>query len=130
MTKVLVFFLCAAGVIFAVFAAGVWFFFNSAPDLSHLKAQIDAEVVDAVEASRGSDGEVYEVVYSYQVDGETYYGEDWWKNQYWNPGMSIWVCVDPNDPAKHTPIISPSDQCGSKSLVGSIHTGTRTPPSG
>lgn len=127
--KVFLFFLGAACVIFAVFAVGVWFFFSSAPDLSHLEKRVDAKVVQAVETSRGSDGDVYEVVYSYDVDGETFYGEDWWKNQYWGPDMPIWVCLDPNDPAKHTPVISSSDQCGNKGLVGSIHTGTRTPPS-
>lgn len=129
MIKVLLFFLGAAGLIFAVFAAGAWFFFSSAPDLSHLRTRVDAKAVEAVEASRGSDGEVYEVIYSYKFDGVTFYGEDWWKNQYWNPGMSIWVCVDPTEPAKHTPIISVGDRCGGKELVGSVHTGTKSPPS-
>lgn len=129
MIKVLLFFLGAVGLIFAAFAVGVWFFFSSAPDLSHLNTRVGAKAVEAVEASRGSDGEVYEVIYSYEFDGDTFYGEDWWKNQYWSPGMSIWVCVDPTEPAKHTPIISAGDRCGGKELVGSVHTGTKSPPS-
>jgi len=107
--------------IVAIFAGVMWFLASNDEDQSSLTSTYQAEVVSAdARADR------YDVVYSYEAGGTTYYGTEWFYKKNFNPGAGLHVCADPDSPARHAPSIS--KDCGASSLSGGTRTGKTTPP--
>ena len=121
MLKVIGFFVGSIVLLGAIFAGVVWFVFNNAEDQSYLTKR-----VAATEVQSKWNGDQYIVVYGYDVDGTTYYGEDRLYRRNWQPGDSLRVCVDPSDVAQHA---LANQECGSSSLGTSTQKGTTTKPS-
>lgn len=120
MIKVVAFFITTVVFLGAIFVGVVWFLFSNEEDQSYLTQRIQATEVD----SQWS-GDQYVVVYSYEGNGQTYYGEDRMYRRNWRPGDALSVCVDPNDVARHALAFR---DCGSSDVGTSTKDGVTTIP--
>lgn len=58
----------------------------------------------------------HEVTYSYELDGNTWTASQTVRPEDWDPSASYFVCVDPDDPAKHAWIGTSDVECGKPGL--------------
>ena len=104
----------------ALFAGILWSFVYNAEDRSYLTKQYSAKIISAeLRADR------YDVTYSYNANGTTYYGSEWFYKKHFSPSSGMHVCADPQSPVTHAPTISES--CGEPSLIGSTRKGKTQP---
>lgn len=120
MIKVVAFFITTVVVLGAIFVGVVWFLFSNEEDQSYLTLRIQATELDAQWS-----GDQYVVVYSYEGNEQTYYGEDRLYRRNWHPGDTLSVCVDPNDVARHALAFR---DCGSSDVGTSTKDGVTTKP--
>lgn len=91
-------------------------------DQSYLTEHIDAKVLATRDLA-----ENWGVIYSYQVDGQTYYTRTSINIRYARPVGTISICVDPHNPARNA--IAAERSCGSSTLDSGTDTAKTTRPS-
>lgn len=98
------------------------------PDQSSLDQEVQVTVLSSTAERRASSSSRFghRVHYTYDFAGTTYSGEGFLPLKYWQPGLPLTACVNPDNPADHALRLHRDVRCGN--YVGTEQTATPKPP--